>query len=192
MSELAARAELIQRLGIPIGPHPLFDEFATEMAAKTGFLYGFVNLFLDEQTFIGLHNPPADNGHIIVGRTMRRDHGWCPEVVERRKALPLHNVCASPRFSGNHVVDAAFKISFARRSSACSAFSRLISAASSEVVTGLADVHARPDLGHGFLRFVGMSCSPERPRRCGPTQRYTECSQLLISGRVVVRHRAAR
>ncbi|MGW0822533.1 GAF domain-containing protein [Streptomyces sp. NPDC002845] len=105
LAELAARTRLMQQLGIPTGPHPLFDEFATEMATRTGFLYGFINLFLAKQTFIGLHNPPADSGHIIVGRTLGREHGWCPEVVQRQKALPLYDVHASPRFSGNHVVD---------------------------------------------------------------------------------------
>ncbi|MFD5469611.1 GAF domain-containing protein [Streptomyces sp. NPDC127105] len=106
MAEEAARVAMIRRLGIPTEASEFFDEFATHMAEATGFLYGMVNLFLAEQTFIGLHNPPAGSGHLVVGRTMSRDHGWCPEVVQRRKALPLHNVHASPRFSGNHVVDA--------------------------------------------------------------------------------------
>ena len=37
---------------------------------------------------------------------MSRSHGWCPEVVTRRRGLPLWRVDASPRFQGNHVVDA--------------------------------------------------------------------------------------
>ncbi|MER6370747.1 GAF domain-containing protein [Streptomyces mirabilis] len=105
-AEQAARDDLIRRMGIPITADTFFDDLATEMATQTGFLYGMVNLFLAEQTFVGLHNPPADSGHLIVGRTMSREHGWCPEVVKRKKALPLPNVHASPRFSGNHVVDA--------------------------------------------------------------------------------------
>ncbi|MFI1401108.1 GAF domain-containing protein [Streptomyces sp. NPDC020681] len=40
-----------------------------------------------------------------VGREMDRHHGYCPEVLERRKALILPDVCASPRFSSNPVVD---------------------------------------------------------------------------------------
>ncbi|MFB6940772.1 GAF domain-containing protein [Streptomyces sp. NPDC060286] len=103
---LAQRYELLERLGVSIAASQDFDELARDMAEQAGFLYGFVNLFLEEQTFVGLHQPPADSGYVIVGRTMSHDHGWCPEVVARKKALPLHDVHASPRFSGNHVVDA--------------------------------------------------------------------------------------
>ncbi|AYN31672.1 histidine kinase [Streptomyces albus] len=104
--ELAQRYELLHRLGVPTTADEDFDDLAQDMATQAGFLYGFVNLFLEEQTFVGLHQPPADSGFVIVGRTMSRDHGWCPEVMARRKALPLHDVHASPRFSGNAVVDA--------------------------------------------------------------------------------------
>ncbi|MET8714783.1 GAF domain-containing protein [Streptomyces sp. NPDC004735] len=105
-TELAQRYELLKRLGVSTAASADFDELARDMAEKAGFLYAFVNLFLEEQTFVGLHQPPADSGYVIVGRTMSHDHGWCPEVVARKKALPLHDVHASPRFSGNHVVDA--------------------------------------------------------------------------------------
>lgn len=105
-AELARRYELLERLGVSSAASQDFDELARGMAEQAGFLYGFVNLFLDEQTFVGLHQPPADSGYVIVGRTMSRDHGWCPEVMARKKALPLHDVHASPRFSGNPVVDA--------------------------------------------------------------------------------------
>ncbi|CAL9639511.1 GAF domain-containing protein [Streptomyces rochei] len=104
--ELAQRYELLNRLGVPPVANEDFDDLARDMATQAGFLYGFVNLFLEEQTFVGLHQPPADSGFVIVGRTMSRDHGWCPEVMARKKALPLHDVHASPRFSGNAVVDA--------------------------------------------------------------------------------------
>ncbi|MGW3867343.1 GAF domain-containing protein [Streptomyces sp. NPDC005047] len=104
--ELAQRYELLQRLGVSHTANEDFDDLSHDMATQAGFLYGFVNLFLEEQTFVGLHQPPADSGFVIVGRTMSRDHGWCPEVMARRKALPLHDVHASPRFSGNAVVDA--------------------------------------------------------------------------------------
>ncbi|MER8226122.1 GAF domain-containing protein [Streptomyces sp. NPDC094143] len=103
---LAQRYELLKHLGVPTAASEAFDELARDMATQAGFLYGFVNLFLEEQTFVGLHQPPVDSGYVIVGRTMSRDHGWCPEVMARKKALPLHDVHASPRFSGNHVVDA--------------------------------------------------------------------------------------
>jgi hypothetical protein len=106
LAEQQARDELIQRLGLPTRPNDLMDQFADHLAETTGMLYGFVNLFLGEQTFIGLHNPPAGSGHLILGRTMNRQHGWCPAVVKRRMGLPLPDVHASPRFSGNFVVDA--------------------------------------------------------------------------------------
>ncbi|MFI6019044.1 GAF domain-containing protein [Streptomyces sp. NPDC051287] len=105
-SELTQRYELLARLGVPTTASEDFDELARDMADKAGFLYGFVNLFLREQTFVGLHQPAADSGYVVVGRTMGRDHGWCPEVMARKKALPLHDVHASPRFSSNTVVDA--------------------------------------------------------------------------------------
>jgi hypothetical protein len=105
-TELARRYELLERLGVPTAASQDFDELARDMATQAGFLYGFVNLFLEEQTFVGLHQPPADSGYVIVGRTMSLDHGWCPDVMARRKALPLHDVHASPRFSGNDMVDA--------------------------------------------------------------------------------------
>ncbi|MER6714619.1 GAF domain-containing protein [Streptomyces sp. NPDC000877] len=105
-TELAQRYELLERLGVSTVASKDFDELARDMATQAGFLYGFVNLFLEEQTFVGLHQPPADSGYVIIGRTMSRDHGWCPEVMARKKALPLHDVHASPRFSGNAVVDA--------------------------------------------------------------------------------------
>ncbi|MET9184970.1 GAF domain-containing protein [Streptomyces tendae] len=111
-AELAERYELLQRLGVSTTANEDFDDLAREMATQAGFLYGFVNLFLEEQTFVGLHQPPADSGYVIVGRTMSHDHGWCPDVVARRKALPLHDVHASPRFSGNHVVDAVGVLSY--------------------------------------------------------------------------------
>ncbi|MGW0844178.1 GAF domain-containing protein [Streptomyces sp. NPDC002787] len=110
--ELAERIALLQRLGISAGPDPEFDELATELATKTGFLYAMVNLFLPEQTFVGLHNPPPGSGHPIVTRTMSRDHGYCPEVVNRKKALPLPDVRASPRFASNEVVDAIGILSY--------------------------------------------------------------------------------
>ncbi|MFL0026052.1 GAF domain-containing protein [Streptomyces sp. NBUL23] len=104
--ELSQRYELLERLGVSTAASRDFDELARDMAEQAGFLYGFVNLFLEEQNFVGLHQPPPDSGYVSVGRTMSHDHGWCPEVVARKKALPLHDVHASPRFSGNHVVDA--------------------------------------------------------------------------------------
>lgn len=101
-----ARYELIRQLGVPVAPNELMDQFAHHLAEATGMLYGFVNIFLGEQTFVGLHNPPPDSGHLTVPRTMQLDHGWCPAVMQRKKALPLPDVHAAPRFCGNYVADA--------------------------------------------------------------------------------------
>jgi hypothetical protein len=54
------------------------------------------------QTFVGLHNPP---GARAVARTMAPDHGFCPEMLDRTKALVLADVCAKPQFASNPVVD---------------------------------------------------------------------------------------
>ncbi|MGQ4487611.1 GAF domain-containing protein [Streptomyces sp. SAS_281] len=105
-AELVERYALLDNLGVPLAGSDDYDAIARDMAHRTGFAYGFVNLFLNEQTFIGLHQPDPGSGYVIVGRTMSRDHGWCPEVMHRKKALPLPDVHASPRFSGNAVVDA--------------------------------------------------------------------------------------
>ncbi|NUS16209.1 MAG: GAF domain-containing protein [Streptomyces sp.] len=105
MAERQARAELLARLGAPTGPDDRMDQFADHLAEITGMLYGFVNIFLTEQTFVGLHNPPPDSGYLILGRTMSLEDGWCPAVVKRQKALPLWDVHASSLFSGNLVVD---------------------------------------------------------------------------------------
>lgn len=40
-----------------------------------------------------------------VSRFMPLDHGFCPEVVLRRKALAPPDVFAHPRFASNRVVD---------------------------------------------------------------------------------------
>ncbi|GHH25798.1 GAF domain-containing protein [Streptomyces rubradiris] len=106
-TELAQRSRVIDRLGLPTEAHPAFDEIARQLSERTGFLYGIVNVILERQNLVGLHQPPPGSGYVILGRTMELDHGWCPEVMNRRKALPLPDVYASPRFASNPVVDAA-------------------------------------------------------------------------------------
>lgn len=88
-------------------PDAEFDAFAKELAEKAGVPYAMVNLFhpvTGEQLFVGLHGP-TDGELPPVGRTMPGDHGFCPEVVQRKKALVLPDVFAHPRFAGNPVVD---------------------------------------------------------------------------------------
>ncbi|MEV3987857.1 GAF domain-containing protein [Streptomyces sp. NPDC049837] len=114
--EAPLRVQRLRQLGIGDRPDPDFDAFAEKLAKVTGAPYSMVN-FIDEnqQFFAGLHTPngthrteqlsataAAGGG---VSRYMARDHGYCPHVVVRRKALVLEDVCDYPRFAGNPVVD---------------------------------------------------------------------------------------
>jgi GAF domain-containing protein len=64
------------------------------------------------QFLAGLHTPaglplPAATGADATGRArlLARDHGFCPHVVVRRRALALEDVRDYPRFAGNPIVD---------------------------------------------------------------------------------------
>ncbi|PZT77847.1 MULTISPECIES: GAF domain-containing protein [unclassified Streptomyces] len=93
-----------------------FDAFADRVAEVTGVPFSMVN-FIDgnRQFYAGLHTPAgtrrgADLGATAAGsgrsgRYVALDHGYCPHVVARRKALVLDDVCDYPRFAGNPVVD---------------------------------------------------------------------------------------
>ncbi|UYQ60046.1 GAF domain-containing protein [Streptomyces peucetius] len=98
------RAALLRALGLE-GPEPELDEFAARLAQEAGVPYAMVNIFGAEQQFFGLHTPGEESELPTVGRSMPLDNGYCPEVVDRKKALVLPDVFASPRFSGNTVVD---------------------------------------------------------------------------------------
>ncbi|MGW1066919.1 GAF domain-containing protein [Streptomyces aureus] len=112
-----ARVRRLRLLGLGERSEPAFDAFADRLAHVAAAPYAMVN-FIDErqQFFAGLHTPdgPARSGHAAPGdgsgfearRYMARDHGFCPHVVVRRKALVLEDVCDYPRFAGNPVVDA--------------------------------------------------------------------------------------
>lgn len=115
--EAPDRVRRLRQLGIGEHPDPEFDEFARQIATVTKAPYAMVN-FIDEhrQFFAGLYTPSSavDGNAAIVagagnstepGRVMDRDHGYCPHVVVRRKALVLEDVCDYPRFAGNPVVD---------------------------------------------------------------------------------------
>ncbi|WP_374984825.1 GAF domain-containing protein [Streptomyces fradiae] len=114
--EAPARVRRLRELGLGECPDPAFDVFADRLAEVTGAPYSMVN-FIDEhrQFFAGLHTPTGTHSgtrsgadlaaHGAVGRYMARDHGYCPHVVVRRKALVLEDVCDYPRFAGNPVVD---------------------------------------------------------------------------------------
>jgi len=113
--EAPNRVVRLRELGIGEAPVPEFDDFARSLARITAAPYAMVN-FIDEnrQYFAGLYAPAADQAVELdpaaaagtsVGRVMARDHGYCPHVIVRRKALVLEDVCDYPRFAGNPVVD---------------------------------------------------------------------------------------
>ena len=120
-SDLAARTSRLRALGLADQPDPEFDVLARNLAMDAAehvgasqLPYAMVNLVTHHQYFIGLHVPvtaPADSPlgsrtpQPEVSRTMSRDHGYCPHVVDRRRALPLGDVCSYPRFAANEVVD---------------------------------------------------------------------------------------
>lgn len=111
--EAPARTRRLRRLGLGEHPEPALDAFADHLAERTGAPYAMVN-FIDEhrQFFAGLRVPDArprtrtdEEAKPEIGRCMERDHGFCPHVVVRRKALVLEDVRDYPRFAGNPVVD---------------------------------------------------------------------------------------
>ncbi|MFF8032256.1 MULTISPECIES: GAF domain-containing protein [unclassified Streptomyces] len=110
--EAPARTRRLRRLGLGGRPEPALDAFAYALAELTGAPYGMVN-FLGEggQFLAGLHTPAVapfvrgDGTGALLGRALPRDHGFCPHVVARRKALVLEDVSDYPRFAGNPVVD---------------------------------------------------------------------------------------
>jgi hypothetical protein len=114
--EVHQRMARLQALGLANQPDPEFDEFAARLAQRAGTPYAMVNFVGEnQQYFAGLYAPGGVTAGALdaaqtsanpsVSRVMDRDHGYCPYVVVRRKALVLDDVCAYPRFSGNPVVD---------------------------------------------------------------------------------------
>jgi GAF domain-containing protein len=115
--ELPQRMARLQALGLGTRPDQEFDEFAAKLAQITGAPYAMVNFVTyREQYFAGLYTPTSAKTGVALeaaqgstyadqGREMALDHGYCPHVVVRRKALVLDDVCDYPRFAGNPVVD---------------------------------------------------------------------------------------
>ncbi|MGW2445063.1 GAF domain-containing protein [Streptomyces sp. NPDC001675] len=110
--EAPARASRLRGLGLGERPEPALDAFADHLARLTGAPYAMVNFVgEDRQFFAGLRTPATapvvrtDGSRPEVGRVLPRDHGFCPHVVVRRKALVLEDVRDYPRFAGNPVVD---------------------------------------------------------------------------------------
>ncbi|KES08994.1 histidine kinase [Streptomyces toyocaensis] len=110
--EAPARVRRLRGLGLGSHPEPALDAFAHGLAEFTGAPYAMVNFLGEEgQFFAGLHTPAVapvvrgDGTGALLGRVLPRDHGFCPHVVARRKALVLQDVSDYPRFAGNPVVD---------------------------------------------------------------------------------------
>lgn len=110
--EAPARTSRLRRLGLGERPEATLDAFAHHLAQLTGAPYAMVNFVgEDHQYFAGLRTPVTapvvreDGSRPEIGRVLPRDHGFCPHVVVRRKALVLEDVCDYPRFAGNPVVD---------------------------------------------------------------------------------------
>jgi GAF domain-containing protein len=118
-NEAPARTLRLRGLGLGERSEPALDAFADRLAELAGAPYAMVNFIGEErQFFAGLHVPGvadtpaagdagADSDEVKprVGRRLPRDHGFCPHVVVRRKALVLEDVRDYPRFAGNPVVD---------------------------------------------------------------------------------------
>jgi GAF domain-containing protein len=114
--EVPQRVVRLRELRLGQGPDAEFDAFARDLAEAARHLVGtdlppfaMVNFVTDQQFLGGLYAPqspgtdPADA--VELGREVPLDHGYCPHVVVRRKALVLDDVCDYPRFAGNPVVD---------------------------------------------------------------------------------------
>jgi GAF domain-containing protein len=107
----AERAARHRELGLASVPDEQFDAFAKQIVERTGALAAMVNLVGDQRMYFAGVAARADLEpgdpvfHGDPGREMALDHGFCPHVVARRKALVLDDVYAYPRFAGNPVVD---------------------------------------------------------------------------------------
>lgn len=115
-NEVPKRIARLHELGLGQGPDPELDAFARDLAEAARRLAGLenapfamVNFVTDRQYLGGLYSPPAPGGDptaaVDLNREIPLDHGYCPHVVVRRKALVLDDVCDYPRFAGNPVVD---------------------------------------------------------------------------------------
>ncbi|MEU6845800.1 GAF domain-containing protein [Streptomyces sp. NPDC046716] len=99
------RARRLLRLDLGRRPEAAFDLFADRLAEVAGAPFAGVNFIDgDRQFFAGLHTPDGVRPS-AASRSVARDHGYCPHVVARRKALVLDDVRDYPRFAGNPVVD---------------------------------------------------------------------------------------
>ncbi|MEU6813987.1 GAF domain-containing protein [Streptomyces sp. NPDC046860] len=114
--DLARRKKLLPHLGLAEDrPVPQFDDLARRLAAAASKLVGhqhlgtMVNIIQDDQYFAGLYLPAggasqADTPATTSMRRMPLSEGWCVHTLHRRRALPLNDVHAMPRWSGNTAI----------------------------------------------------------------------------------------
>ncbi|MEU6295592.1 GAF domain-containing protein [Streptomyces erythrochromogenes] len=104
--EAPARAVRLRELGLGERVDPELDAFARRVADVLDAPYTGVNFVGEErQFFAGLHHAPDAPESGYPARVLARDHGYCPHVVVRRRALVLQDVRDFARFAGNAVVD---------------------------------------------------------------------------------------
>ncbi|MEU6868022.1 GAF domain-containing protein [Streptomyces sp. NPDC046876] len=104
--EAPARAVRLRELGLGERADPELDAFARRVAGALDAPYAGVNFVGEErQFFAGLHHTPDAPASGYPARVLPRDHGYCPHVVVRRRALVLEDVRDFARFAGNAVVD---------------------------------------------------------------------------------------
>ncbi|MEU9416662.1 GAF domain-containing protein [Streptomyces sp. NPDC048272] len=104
--EAPERTPRLRELGLGERADPELDAFARRVAETLGSPYAGVNFIGEErQFFAGLHRVPDTPRRGYPARSLPRDHGYCPYVVVRRRALALEDVRDFARFAGNAVVD---------------------------------------------------------------------------------------
>jgi GAF domain-containing protein len=104
------RAARLRQLDLGTRADQELDEFAQRVAQIIGAPNGMVNFISDTQQYLsGLFMASAGaegaGGMAAFARSAPLASGYCPHVIARRKALPLDDVFAYPRFAGNDVVD---------------------------------------------------------------------------------------
>ncbi|WP_158309550.1 GAF domain-containing protein [Saccharopolyspora spinosa] len=81
-----------------------FSDFAAKITEAFHAPVAVVNIFDDKnQNFVGAHMQAGGDTSSLT--TMPKNAGWCPHTLARKKAFPLGNVMAYPRFAGNVLVD---------------------------------------------------------------------------------------
>ncbi|MCX4782704.1 GAF domain-containing protein [Streptomyces sp. NBC_01264] len=104
--EAPARVLRLRELGLGERTDGELDAFARRVADELAAPYAGVNFISEErQFFAGLHHAADAPASGYPARALPRDHGYCPHVVVRRRALVLEDVRDFARFAGNAVVD---------------------------------------------------------------------------------------